>query len=93
MADEMPSSLFTEWAAFFGLEPFGYEIENWRTGQVCSLIANVNRNPKKKPDPYKPKDFMPKSRHKKKMKWQDIQQTIRGVFGGTTQRPNPKTDD
>jgi hypothetical protein len=30
-----------------------------RAGIVASTIANVNRDPKKKPDAYQPADFMP----------------------------------
>lgn len=28
-------------------------------GQLAALIANVNRNAKAKPDPFRPTDFMP----------------------------------
>jgi hypothetical protein len=34
------------------------QIENERAGLICSVIANVNRNPKKKATPYKPSDFV-----------------------------------
>lgn len=50
----------TEWAAFFGLEPWGTEVEDWRAGMVASIIANTNRDPKKQKKPFEPKDFMPK---------------------------------
>lgn len=50
----------TEWAAFFGLEPWGTEVEDWRAGMVASTIANTNRDPKKQKKPFEPKDFMPK---------------------------------
>jgi flagellar basal body rod protein FlgC len=32
--------------------------ENERVGLICSVIANANRNPKKKSTPYKPSDFV-----------------------------------
>lgn len=30
---------------------------DWRFGQLCSLLANVHRNPDKAPWPYHPADF------------------------------------
>ena len=51
------SSEFVEWVAFYGLEPFGGLKEDWRSGLVCSVLANVNRS--KARTAYKPKDFMP----------------------------------
>lgn len=49
---------FLEWAAFAELEPFGEERADWRAGMVASVIANVNRDPKKG-RPFQPRDFMP----------------------------------
>lgn len=49
----------SEWYAFFELEPWGCEMEDWRTGLVASTIANVNRDPKKQRKPFEPTDFMP----------------------------------
>ena len=34
------------------------QIENERAGLICSVIANVNRNPKTRSTPYKPSDFV-----------------------------------
>lgn len=45
--------------AFFELEPWGSEIDDHRFGIITSTIANVNRDPKKKPTAYKPEDFFP----------------------------------
>jgi hypothetical protein len=86
----MPSSLLTDWAEFFNLEPWGTDMDNWRAGQICSIVANVNRDPKKRPDPYKPQDFMPKKKTKR-MTAKQIKTVIKGVFGGTTSRPITKT--
>jgi len=35
-------------------------VENYRVGLICSIIANVNRDPKRRPNPWMPEDFMPK---------------------------------
>jgi hypothetical protein len=35
------------------------------TSSVCSLIANCNRDPKKRPKPYEPSDFDPYGQKRK----------------------------
>ena len=52
----MSSREFADWMAFFRLEPFGYDVENWRTGMICALLANLLGSGKKR---YTAKDFMP----------------------------------
>lgn len=53
----MSSHELTEWMAFYELEPFGDE---WRqTASITSLMANVNRDTKKRTQPYEIEDFMP----------------------------------
>jgi hypothetical protein len=44
--------------AFASIEPFGEFREEFRSGKLQALLANINRNPDKKPDPFKPIDFM-----------------------------------
>jgi len=43
---------------------------DFRAGMVCSLIANVYRDAKRKPEPFTPEDFMPvtKQQETKKVK-------------------------
>jgi hypothetical protein len=53
----MSSVEFIEWIAYYRLEPWGYEADNWRAGMIASVIANANRKKGKKA--YKPTDFMP----------------------------------
>lgn len=50
----------TEWMAYYEVEPWGSEIDDHRFGTVASTIANVNRDPKKRSQPYKPNDFFPR---------------------------------
>jgi len=49
----------SEWMAYFSMEPWGTEIEDWRAGMIASVIANANRDEKKRRKPFEPKDFMP----------------------------------
>lgn len=37
----MSSREFTHWRAYYALEPFGFEIDNFRMGQICSAVVNV----------------------------------------------------
>lgn len=49
------------------------ERDYWRTGVIASTIANVNRDTKKKPKPFKVEDFMPRKRKRKKPMYTDEQ--------------------
>lgn len=50
----------TEWMVYFGLEgPTGDARADWRAGMVASTIANANRDPKKRPQPFRPEEFVP----------------------------------
>jgi hypothetical protein len=53
----MSSAEFVEWGAFYALEPWGWNAENWRMGVVAATVANYSGNVKK---PVKPSDFIPR---------------------------------
>ncbi len=59
MADRIPSKLLTEWQAFYQLEPFGYHRDAHMAALIVTTIANVNRDAKKKRQPYEIMDFYP----------------------------------
>jgi hypothetical protein len=54
----MDAREFSEWQAFYMLEPWGSERSDLQAGIVASVIANVNRS--KHARSYTPHDFMPK---------------------------------
>jgi hypothetical protein len=56
---EVDSHEFTEWMAYNRLEPFGPQRGDLRAAIVAATIANVYRDKKKKPTPFKASDFMP----------------------------------
>jgi|SRR5688500_10845477 len=56
---EVSSREFIEWMAYYRLEPFGELRSDLRNGITASVIANVNRDKKRKPKPFKAEDFMP----------------------------------
>lgn len=49
----------TEWRAFYDLEPFGDLVADQRHGIAQSLAANLQRDSKRRPEPYVPEDFIP----------------------------------
>lgn len=49
----------TEWRAFYDLEPFGDLVADQRHGIAQSLAANLQRDAKRRPEPYQPEDFIP----------------------------------
>ena len=56
----MSSAEFVEWIAFERLEgPLGPARDDWRYALIAAMVANANRDPKKKHQPYKPQDFIP----------------------------------
>jgi hypothetical protein len=44
---------------YASIAPFGDRRADIRSGIVSSVIANVNRDPKKQSEPFTPLDFMP----------------------------------
>lgn len=59
-APPISSRELSEWMAFYRLEPWGAEVEDWRFGMLASVVANANRDPKRRRKPYEPTDFMPR---------------------------------
>ena len=53
------SAELNEWRAFYALEPFGDLVADQRHGIAQSLSANLQRDAKRRPHPYKPEDFIP----------------------------------
>jgi Protein of unknown function (DUF4035) len=45
--------------AYASLEPFGEERADLRAGIIAMVIAEVNRDRTKRPQPFTPQDFMP----------------------------------
>lgn len=58
LAERIDSREFSEWLAFYALEPWGEPPTDLRHGILASLIANVNRDETKQRKPFKPQDFM-----------------------------------
>lgn len=54
----LTSAQFAEWEAFFSLEPWGFEMDNFRAGIVASTVANFSQASKR--HDFAPRDFMPR---------------------------------
>lgn len=58
MLAQMPWSQFRTWLAYRRINPFGEQRGDLRSGIIASTIANCHRDPKRKPTPFRPSDFM-----------------------------------
>lgn len=81
----------SEWAAFYGMEPFGDRKADYRAGMVAATIANVNRAPNR--EPFKPDDFFPERQNETEddddepwRKQQAMAAMITLAFGGEDRR-------
>ena len=54
----MSSAEFAEWAAFARLEPFGPARADLRMANIMALLAEINRDRKKRGKPFSPAEFM-----------------------------------
>lgn len=95
----MGSREFSEWMAFFQLQPYGEWRADFRTASLMALIANVNRDPNKSKE-YAPQDFMPdfekalEERHAQEEipEHERIWNKVKTAFGGLVKkRPAPPT--
>ena len=77
LLQRMSSRELTEWMAFFSLEPWGTEVEDWRAGLIASTVANGYRDPKRRRKPYEPKDFMPRYEASQKTEEQSWEEQAR----------------
>jgi len=56
---EVSSAEFTEWLAYYQLEPFGAYMDDLRAGAVTAAVYNGVRDVKKRPEPFGPADVIP----------------------------------
>jgi len=77
----MTSREFTEWRAFYNLEPFGPERIDVAVGMHSAMVANMHR--KKGSTPFKLKDFLPRYGVKKGAPVQSAKSML-GMFRSRT---------
>lgn len=49
---------FREWEEYYSVEPWGDDQHEARNGLLCTLLANIHRDPKTRPQAFQVKDFM-----------------------------------
>ncbi|HQF63792.1 MAG TPA: hypothetical protein PLT26_14935 [Anaerolineaceae bacterium] len=95
LLSRISSRELAEWAVFYGLEPWGCDVDDQRTGIVASTIANANRDAKKRRKAYQPSEFVPKreiqteSTATPQKSWQEMLQMVEmmnAAFGGEDKR-------
>lgn len=59
LLDRISSRELSEWMAFDRIEPVGDRRLDVLAAMVMCLLANVNRNPKKRKKPYQVDEFLP----------------------------------
>lgn len=59
MLEDMTWDQLLSWREYYAIDPWGEERADVRAAQICSILANANRDPKRHPKPYTVKDFMP----------------------------------
>ena len=75
--------------AYARLEPFGSEADDHRLAQLLALIANVNRDPKRRKTPWTPEDFLPTRVPRRSGAADDLRPRIdaaMAAFGGVRKR-------
>lgn len=60
MLAEMRPHHLGEWLALYRIDPWGEWRDDLRSGIVASVVANVNRDSKRKPEPFTAQDFVPR---------------------------------
>jgi hypothetical protein len=75
--------------AYARLEPFGSGADDQRLAQLLALIANVNRDPKRRKTPWSPGDFLPNRVPRRSGEVADLRPRIdaaMAAFGGIRKR-------
>lgn len=92
----LTSNDFADWLAYYRVEPFGEDRADLRAGIIASVIANVNRDPKKRRRAFRPEDFIPKfDRKDERQPWQDqlkLVEMLNKALGGRDLRDKSGDD-
>jgi hypothetical protein len=69
------------WWALWQIQPWDEERADRRAAIVAHVIANVNRNAKKRPAPFRVEDFMPYLYRDERKEAADLSQRLLAAFG------------
>ena len=80
--ERISSAEYTEWLAYYQIEPWGDERADLRNGILCALTANMHRSKGRK---FKAGDFMPKFGKDKRAATQSVDDARRVMMSLTHQ--------
>lgn len=80
MLRELSAAQFSEWFAFYSLEPWGFMEENRRMSVLASTVANVAGKTLRKPASLA--DFMPAEPQTPQQQQRALVAKARAIFGG-----------
>jgi hypothetical protein len=82
MLGEMTVRELGLWAALWEIDPWSEERADYRAALPTYVLAEINRDPKKKTNAYKPTDFMPYTRKDENAKHRDVSARLRAALKG-----------
>jgi hypothetical protein len=80
MLGEMSLRELCLWAALWDIDPWGEERADLRNAMTTHVLAETNRNTKKKLTPYRVADFMPYVQRDEKAKGRDLSERLKAAF-------------
>lgn len=83
--DRLSVQDWSEWEAFFALEPFGAPAEFWRAGMIASKVHNLGLakgQPPVTPDQLMPSSLTGREGKTRRMSQAQISETLRGLARG-----------
>lgn len=72
----LSSAEFSDWCAFYEIEPWGWHADNWRMSVLASTTANFSGRAKKH---VKPSDFLPSSKRRRRMTHDELRAQIEAI--------------
>lgn len=67
--------------AYYRVEPWGFDVENFRSGVIAQTMANIHRDSKKQPEPFKVTDFMINTEPKRLPEPEPVETLFQKFFG------------
>lgn len=79
MLSRLDSRELSEWFAYYRVSPWTQERADIRSGLIAQILANVNRDPKKHPSPYRIEQFLAVPQPKKATRWQVMKSALKAL--------------
>ena len=87
MLEKLSLSELGIWAALWRQSPWDENRADLRTAIIASVIANVNRDTKKKSEPFRPFDFMPYAERDAQEDQLDLSKRLRAALTLAGKKP------